>query len=180
MPNNIVAARNVLPAQGWQVSNVFGRELLLSDLGDLVELSREDPLFTWEREVMAPSYFDTLLHIRLKHYQQYGFGVHGIWSDGKFIGQCGLQVLDQELDRVECAIFLGKAFIHHGLGSMLVRHLASRCSECGMTALYGVVRPDNPESLALMRKLGGVPLGTVTHFNQHATIFRVNLASVTK
>jgi RimJ/RimL family protein N-acetyltransferase len=126
---------------------------------------------------MTPNYFETLLNLRLKHYQKFGFGVHGVWLNGNLIGQCGLQVLDEELDRVECAIFLGKAFTHQGLGTILARYIFQRCKDCGMIEFYGVARPDNPESIALVKKLGGIALGKTMHFNREAIIFRVDLSS---
>jgi hypothetical protein len=45
----------------------------------------------------------------------------------------------------------------------------------GMTELFGVVRVDNPEGLALMSKMGAQALDRVQHFGQEAQVFRINL-----
>ena len=172
---NIVAARNVLQSHGWCAAGVFGRQFSISDLRPLIELATGDPLFSWERELQDSEYFQSLLNLRLRHYQKYGFGVHGIWLEDRLVGQCGLQVLNEDLDRVEMVIFLGNAFTHRGLGSQLSRYLVLKCRECGMTALYGVARTDNPEAIALMVKLAAVRLEDIIHFRRKATVFALDL-----
>ena len=178
MLNNILAARNVLPAEGWCLENITGREFVQSDLGALAQLGAGDPFFTWERELKNYEYFEKLLTFRLNHYRTYSFGVHGIWLDGELIGQCGLQVFDEKLDRVECVVFLGKAYARKGMGWRLTRYLVSQCKTQGMSKLFGVARPDNFGAIALMRKLQAVVVESVIHFEREANVFCIDLNSL--
>jgi len=175
MISNIERARSVLDPNAWSACGVRGRELVSEDLEALVSLGEDDPLFVWEREPQPRRYFEGLLQFRLGHYWKYGFGVHGLWLDELLIGQCGLQVLNDEQDQVEFAVFLGRDHKHKGLGSCLARHLVAQCKVVGITELYGVVRPDNPEGTAMMRAIGAESIGEVQHFRQSANVFRLPL-----
>jgi RimJ/RimL family protein N-acetyltransferase len=175
--SDISSARNVLPRSGWDVSGICGRPFTSSDLEALIALGTGDRFFAWERQYQTRDYFETLLRFRLSHYERYSFGVHGIWRKDQLIGQCGLQVLDEGQDQVEFAIFLGSAFTGQGLGELLSRYLIRRCVSCGMKSLFGVARADNMGATGLMRKIGGVALRTITHYNREAVVFKVDLAN---
>lgn len=175
MNRNIELAKGALPLEGWTACGVEGRQLRDDDLSALAALGREDDTFAWERERQGSIYYSGLLQFRLGHYWRYGFGVHGIWLGSSMVGQAGLQVLSEENDQVEFVVFLGREHKGRGLGSCLARYLAQRCSEVGMAELYGVVRLDNPEGLALVAKLGAQPLDRMRHFGQEAQVFRINL-----
>lgn len=175
MTGNIALAREVLPADGWMSCGVQGRQLEQADLQVLASLGRDDPTFAWEREPRPHDYYAGLLQFRLGHYWRYGFGVHGIWQGASMVGQLGLQVLSEDNDQVEFVVFLGQGHKGRGLGTCLARYLAGRCAYVGMTELFGVVRVDNPEGLALMSKMGAQALDRVQHFGQEAQVFRINL-----
>lgn len=175
MNSNITLAREALPIEGWSACGIQGRPLLDTDLPSLTALGSEDETFAWERERQGADYYAGLLQFRLGHYWRYGFGVHGLWLGTSMVGQAGLQVLNEENDQVEFVVFLGLHYKGRGLGSCLARYLALRCEEVGMRELYGVVRLDNPEGLALVAKLNGQPLDRMRHFGQEAQAFRINL-----
>lgn len=176
-PNkNINAAKYVLSPKGWSIGEIYGRELILSDLEEFIELGVDDKFYSWEREFLDEKRFKELFFFRLDHYKKYGFGVHGIWLEGNLIGQCGLQVLDNEADEVEMAIFLSKRHTHRGIGSMLANHILTRSREVGMETIYGVVRPNNPEGLSIVKKLKGEPQKNIEHFGKEATIFLIKLS----
>lgn len=178
MRPNISAAADVLPRSGWDVPPVHGRELRANDLRGLVQLGVGDSLFTWERELKGPSYFEQLLRFRISHYDRYGFGVHGVWHDTELIGQCGLQVLSPDADQVEFVIFLGQRYIRKGLGSSLAHFLVKRCRSVGMTTLYGVARPENTGALAILSLFEARPVGGIVHFNQNAVVYRIDLTTL--
>lgn len=175
MGSDIERARDVLPGTGWSACGLHGREFVPGDLPDLVRLGQGDEFFAWERVPQAPKYFEGLLQFRLGHYWKYGFGVHGLWLGDALVGQFGLQVLSDEQDEVEFAIFLGKEYKHRGLGTCLTRFLVGRCRMSGLSAIYGVVRIDNPDGIALMDKLSGAVIGRKRHFGEIAEIFRIPL-----
>ncbi|MDZ4056842.1 MAG: L-tyrosine/L-tryptophan isonitrile synthase family protein, partial [Polynucleobacter sp.] len=105
--SNIVAAKEVLPGSGWTFDAISGRHLAPGDAQALAMLGAEDENFAWERLSRDDDYYKRILRFRLEHYQQYGFGVHGIWLGNDLIGQFGLQVLNETRDQVELVIFLG-------------------------------------------------------------------------
>lgn len=175
MHPNIEAAKNVLPLEGWSFENVIGREFSNSDIKDFIDLGMGDENFSWERKLQNENYFTGLFQFRLSHYKRYGFGIHGVWVDNKLVGQLGLQVAKEDLDEIECVIFLGKNYVHKGLGSKLFEYVIKRCREEGICELYGVVRPDNPEGLKLMKRFKGIKIKTIKHFNVEGILHRINL-----
>ncbi|MFA5607466.1 MAG: GNAT family N-acetyltransferase [Leucobacter sp.] len=175
MIQNITRARTVLPPSGWTACGVQGRQLEPADLDDLIALGRDDVTFAWERERKSGDYYSGLLQFRLGHYWRYSFGVHGIWQGSSMVGQVGLQVLSEDNDQIEFVVFLSQLYKGHGLGTCLARYLMERCRSVGMTELFGVVRVDNPEGLALMANLEAQALDRILHFGQEAQVFRISL-----
>lgn len=172
---NIERAKDVLPGSGWEGCGLIGRNLNAGDLAELTNLGGADPNFAWERSSQDSLYYHTLLNFRLDHYSRYGFGVQGLWRDNDFVGQFGLQVLDDAKDWVEFVVFLGRSWRNQGLGGCLSEHLLRRCLARGLTEIYGVVRVDNPEALALLTKMGGRSVGVIEHFGFEARVFSVDL-----
>lgn len=170
---DIDKAKLVLPNVDWSICGVRGRPFRESDLQDLQNLGFGDNFFAWERIAQGADYYTHLLRFRLSHYQKYGFGVQGLWCGNELIGQFGLQVLDFELDRVEFAVFLGERWKYRGLGTCLCTYLVSRCREVDMKRIFGAVRVDNPDGLALVERMNGVSVGLVEHFEQKAELFRI-------
>lgn len=175
MGRNVQAAATALPLATWEACGLLGRPFTARDLDDLITLGRGDEHFAWERRVMDEPYFEGLLQFRLGHYWRYGFGVHALFRDGTMVGQAGLQVLDEEKDRVEFVVFLGSAYVGQGIGSCLAKTLLDRCVAAGMSDLYGVVRSDNPEGKRMVLRLGSVKLGTMNHFHHQAEVYVVRL-----
>lgn len=172
---NIESAKNILPSKGWNFENIFGREFSNSDLKDFINLGLGDEYFSWERKYQDENYFIGLFQFRLSHYKKYGFGIHGLWIKDKLVGQLGLQVLKEDLDEIEIIIFLGKDFVHKGLGSKLIKYIIKICREKGIRELYGVVRPDNNEGINLLKKINSEQIKTVKHFNVEGILHRINL-----
>jgi pyoverdine/dityrosine biosynthesis protein Dit1/RimJ/RimL family protein N-acetyltransferase len=171
--SNIVAARSVLLVSGWSFEGIFGRQLVTEDAQALTVLGSGDENFAWEMVSRDEDYYRKILQFRLDHYQQYGFGVHGIWLGNQLIGQFGLQVLNETRDQVELVIFLGKAHVRRGLGQKLTEYLLSRCKATGLRTLYGVVRPENKAALRLLRRFNAKPSRTQVHFGYIATVFSI-------
>jgi pyoverdine/dityrosine biosynthesis protein Dit1/GNAT superfamily N-acetyltransferase len=171
--SNIVAARNVLPGSGWTFDGITGRHLAPGDAEALAKLGAGDENFAWERAARDDEYYRRILQFRLDHYQQYGFGVHGVWLGNELIGQCGLQVLNETRDQVELVIFLGKAHVRRGLGQKLTEYVLSRCKVSGLRIVYGVVRPENKAALELLRRFNAKPTRTQVHFGYIATVFSI-------
>lgn len=170
---NISAARKVLKIEGWRAGEIHGRPFVAEDENDLASLGFGDDNFAWERFQRDENYYKRLLRFRLDHYEQFGFGVHGLWLKGALIGQCGLQVLNETRDQVELVIFLGKNNVRKGIGYALTRHVVHRCAEEGMRLLYGTVRPENSSALELLRRVNAKPLRTQVHFGFIATVFNI-------
>lgn len=175
--SNIEKARNVLPAHGWHIpcslGNLSGREFTVDDYAAIAGLAFRDENFIWEKTQVEDSYFLSLLEFRMNHYKKYGFGVHGIWLNGCLIGQCGLQVVSEEKDRVEYVIFLGKNYTHQGIGTELTKYVIERCKEERMTALDGIVRVDNTDGKKLLEKFGTKTDEIATHYRQPSIIYKL-------
>ena len=175
---NHASAIKVLDMDGWRACGLRGRPLELGDLEPLRSLGASDPEFAWERTQQPPEYFENLLRFRVAHYKTHGFGVHGLWLDGELVGQFGLQSLSVSEDQVEFAIFLGAQWRNRGLGSCLSRFLISRSVEAGMTTLWAVVRPDNPEGNRMVSGLAAEEMGTILHFGEIARLYRVRIGGL--
>jgi len=177
-PNkNIDKAKNILHSYGWSIPNsqISGREFVTSDLQDFIGLGRDDEFFTWERKAQTDSYFESLLQFRISHYRKYSFGIHGIWENDRLIGQCGLQVRNEDSDEVEFVIFLGKEFTGKKYGSLLTDYVIKKCKEAGMDKLLGIVRADNEIGRSLMLKFGGQKEKTIKHYNHDGVVYSFNL-----
>lgn len=175
---NHTAATRVLDAAGWSACGLVGRPFELEDLDALRSLGERDPEFAWERTQQSPEYFENLLNFRISHYATFGFGVHGLWHEGDLVGQFGLQSLSTSDDQVEFAIFLGARWRRKGLGSCLSRFLISRCTYAGMTELWAVVRPDNPEGSRMVVGLAAEEHRSIVHFGQVASLYRIRIGEV--
>ena len=172
---NIEAAKHVLPGAGWTFGDIHGRELIPSDIDNFVKLGLNDQNYSWERKIQSKEYFNGLFQFRISHYEKYNFGVHGIWLNSTFIGQCGLQVLREEQDEVECVIFLGKDYSNQGLGSKLLDYIIAQCNKAGMSRLYGVVRTDNQPAIRLLEKVNSRSEKTIKHFDQNGVLHCIDL-----
>ena len=175
MGHDLDAAAVALPLAAWEACGLSARPLVAEDLESLAALGSADQYFAWERQVMTPEYYRGLLQFRLGHYWRYGFGIHGLWRGSEMVGQAGLQVLDEEKDRVEFVVFLGTRFVGKGIGTCLARTLAERCKAAGMEVLYGVVRSDNPEGKHMVEKISGTLVGRMTHFHREAGVYSIRL-----
>lgn len=169
------AAKNVLAADGWNVDDLFGREFSIYDHNEFVNLAKKDANFVWDQKIMSDDYYTALFEFRINHYKKHGFGVHAIFKDDKLIGQMGLQVLDEQKQKLEYVIFLGKEYTGQGIGTKLLTYLFHRCKEVGIHTVYGVVRSDNTPSIKLMEKFGGKEKKTVSHYKQTAVLYELKL-----
>lgn len=168
-------AKNVLKSDGWNIEEYFGREFSIFDLNEFIALGENDENFSWERKAMSREYYTTLLQFRINHYRKHGFGVHAIFWNGKLIGQMGLQVLDEQKQRLEYVIFLGKNYTNQGIGTKLLEYLFSRCKSEGIRTVYGVIRSDNTISTKLIQKFGGKRLETMVHYHQNGVLYEIKL-----
>lgn len=172
---NIELAKGILNSEGWVYENIHGREFKLSDVDEFIKLGDDDISFSWERKLQSSTYYTSLLQFRISHYKKYGFGVHGIWVDGKLIGQFGIQVLDEDLDRVEVVIFLGKNYTKQGIGQKLLKHIVSLCQEKGLNEIYGVMRPENVAAIKLLKNNKWEKIGAVKHYNHEGILCKLKL-----
>jgi pyoverdine/dityrosine biosynthesis protein Dit1/RimJ/RimL family protein N-acetyltransferase len=168
-------AKNVLAADGWNVDDLFGRELTIYDHSDFINLGKNDPNFVWEKKIMSEEYYTALLEFRINHYRKYGFGVHAIFKDGKLIGQMGLQVLNEQKQQIEFVIFLGKDYVGQGIGTRLLSYLVERCRDENIMKIYGIIRSGNKKSKKLIEKFGGKELKSISHYHQTGILYEVNI-----
>jgi RimJ/RimL family protein N-acetyltransferase len=139
-------------------------------------LSARDDM-TWERTAATPEYTHHLLEYRLRHYEEYGFGIMAVEDGtGRLIGQAGLQTLaDVQPDAVELVVFLASTHTTGGIGTVLSESLIDLARECGLQYLYATVRPENTPAERLVRRLHFVQIGTATHFGMPSTVWRLAL-----
>lgn len=170
--NTLELAKNVLDRNGWHYEKLYGRELIPDDLEDFINVDKNDLNYTWDRKVQSKDFFISLFDYRLSHYKNFGFGVHGIWYEGEFIGQCGLQVLEDSND-IEVVIFLKEKYINKGLGSTLLKLIMKKCYSLGIETIYGIVREENNRAKEFMKKLNAKSIKTVKHFNQEGILYSI-------
>ncbi len=169
------AAKRVLDPEGWVIDDIFGREFTKYDLPDLYNLGKDDADFAWEHKIMSQEYYAALLEFRMAHYKKYGFGVHAIIKNGVMIGQMGLQVLNEEKQKLEYVIFLSKKYIRQGIGTKLLTYLFSRCKEERISRVYAVIRSDNAASQNLVVKFGGKRIKTIPHYKQPGILYEIKI-----
>lgn len=169
------AAQRVLRPDGWNIDDLFGRKFSIYDLPDFYNLGKDDPNFTWARKIVSESYYTTLLDFRINHYKKYGFGVHAVYQGGTLVGQLGLQVLDENSEKLEFVIFLGKDYVRKGIGTKLLRYLFSQCTEAGINKVYGIVRTENDAAKALINKFHGNPMKTLTHYGYTGIMYELKI-----
>lgn len=172
---NIKTAIKVLNPQKWEFDIFNGREFVLSDLSDFTIAGKKDELYTWERTEQGEAYFSGLLQFRLSHYKKHGFGVHGLWHNDKLIGQFGLQVLNEEEDKVEIVLFLIKEYRKKGYGFNLFNFLISECKKNGIKDLYGVIKSENKEASSLLNKFNSIRIGTIKHFREQGVLYKLKI-----
>ena len=167
---DIDAAKHVLAPSGWSYENLFGRELSIYDLSEFIKLGENDPYFNWERENQDSGYYTSLIQFRIAHYKKYGFGVHAIYSEGKLIGQMGLQVLNEKKDEIEFVIFIGQEYTNKGIGSKLLKFLFDRCKEEGINKICAVIRWNNEAARKVLEKFHFEKIRSVTHYHQQGVL----------
>lgn len=169
------AAKRVLDPEGWVLDDIFGREFTKYDLPDLYNLGQDDPDFAWEHKTMSQEYYAALLEFRMAHYKKYGFGVHAIIKNGVMIEQMGLQVFDEEKQKIEYVIFLNKKYVRQGIGTKLLTYLFLRCKEEKISRVYAVIRSDNIASQNLIVKFGGRKIKAIAHYKQPGILYEIKI-----
>lgn len=160
-----------------ETRNLLLRPLAAADLSSLHAVIGNDPDMTWEKSSFSLDTTAQMLALRLKHYQEFGFGVWAVIDkvSDTLIGQAGLQVLGSSW-QVEQNDLLGisrqSTVAQGGLPIELVVYVAKgrwgegigveACTAClcygferlGLKEVIAITRVDNSGGRALARKLG--------------------------
>ena len=95
---------------------LYMRPLERTDADALFQVMGNDSAMTWDYTVRDLDRIRKDLEGRLKHYRVHGFGVYGVWFEGKLVGQCGLQVLkdtDRTIEGIS-QLYFSHAIAHRG------------------------------------------------------------------
>ncbi|MBI5930852.1 MAG: GNAT family N-acetyltransferase [Chloroflexi bacterium] len=99
---------------------------------------------------------ETYINYFSNHWVERGFGLWGVVvkETGKFIGHCGLQVI-QETQEIEVAYAFGKNYWGQGLGTETA-HASLRFGfeELGLERIIAIAVPENTASRRIMEKNG--------------------------
>jgi RimJ/RimL family protein N-acetyltransferase len=175
--NDVDIARARIGLERRQLGRFTLRPFTPTDFAALhAILSARDDM-TWERTAATPEYTHHLLEFRLRHYEEYGFGIMAVKDDtGQLIGQAGLQTLaDVQPDAVELVVFLASTHTTGGIGTVLSESIIDLAREYGLGDLYATVRPGNTPAERLVHRLHFVQIGTAMHFGMPSTLWRLAL-----
>ena len=99
---------------------------------------------------------ETYINYFSNHWETHGFGLWGviIKETGKFIGHCGIQII-QEAQEIEVAYAFGKDYWGQGLGTETA-HASLRFGfeELGLDRIIAIAVPENIASRRIMEKNG--------------------------
>jgi RimJ/RimL family protein N-acetyltransferase len=178
---NFESARTVLGLGIYELAGVSLRPFSKLDFGALHEILSASDEMTWERVSATQSYTRRLLEFRLKHYEEWGFGVLAVEhaATGRLLGQAGLQALDPDGERIEVVIFLRSDALGQGLGKGLMVAILDRCKDSGLSELYATVRPENARARSLVDAVGFSYIGDMNHFGMSCALWGLRLENQT-
>lgn len=108
-----------------------------------------------------------------RHWREKGYGVFAVedLQTGRFLGQCGLNTID-ELGEIEILYALDRAAWGQGLATEAARSaLAYGFDEVGLSRIVAVTRPEHTRSRRVLEKLGMRYERDVDVFGIHAVLY---------
>ncbi len=109
----------------------------------------------------------------VRHWAEKGYGVFAVEDlrTGRFLGQCGLNTID-ELGEIEILYALERAAWGQGLATEAARSaLAYGFDEVGLSRIVAVTRPEHARSRHVLEKLGMRYERDVDVFGIHAVLY---------
>ena len=109
----------------------------------------------------------------VRHWAEKGYGVFAVEDllTGRFLGQCGLNTVD-ELGEIEILYALERAAWGQGLATEAARAaLAFGFDEAGLSRIVAVTRPEHTRSRHVLEKLGMRYERDVDVFGIHAVLY---------
>ena len=109
----------------------------------------------------------------VRHWAEKGYGVFAVEDlrTGRFLGQCGLNTID-ELGEIEILYALERAAWGQGLATEAARTaLAYGFDEVGLSRIVAVTRPEHTPSRHVLEKLGMRYERDVDVFGIHAVLY---------
>ena len=123
---------------------------------------------TWTRNEWDESNVRYLLGLRLKHYEEYGFGVYGIEdrSTGQLIGMAGAQFFDDDTPDIEVIAYVDRKQWNRGLATRVLKQMADEIFQTcdAVDRIVAATRHDNAAAQAVARSLGMEPTGEGRHY----------------
>jgi RimJ/RimL family protein N-acetyltransferase len=158
-----------------ETHNLLLRPFTLEDDVDLYKIMGDDPDMTWEGEPWSIETNRKWLGIRLKHYQEHGFGVLAIIDkkSGDMIGQSGLQFLEKT-DDVEIVTYIAKHLWQKGVGfEASSASLIYGFKKLKLPKIVAVTRMHNVGGQRLAEKLGFKYIGEGLAYGVTALFYRL-------
>jgi ribosomal-protein-alanine N-acetyltransferase len=109
----------------------------------------------------------------VRHWAEKGYGVFAVEDlrTGRFLGQCGLNTID-ELGEIEVLYALERAAWGQGLATEAARAaIAYGFDEAGLPRIVAVTRPEHTRSRHVLEKLGMRYERDVDVFGIHAVLY---------
>ncbi len=152
------------------------RRLYQSDAGLLGNFMIGDPDMTWPRVSWTQDNVDYLLGLRLKHYEDYGFGVYGVLLDNELIGMAGIQVWEYEPCSVEVLVYIAKEHWYKGYAVKIMRWLLNRIKvDTDLHELYAAIRLENTAAIKIAKFFKFSKIGENIHYGYPATIGKLQI-----
>ncbi len=145
------------------------RKLTEQDFHALCKILQDPEVMYAYEHAFSDEEVQVWLDKQLNRYQQYGFGLWGVFlkETGEFIGQAGLTMQESSLGNVlEIGYLFQKDFWHQGYATEAAVACRDYAFEkLGAEAVYSIIRDNNIASQNVAKRNGMVKIGSfVKHY----------------
>ena len=151
------------------------RPFTLNDTKALADILADERVMAHSiNGVMSQTQTRDFIKSCIASYQQYGFGPWAVVdkSSDNLLGFCGLKC-DRLDDRD--IIHIGYRFRFEswgqGVATECAQAVVSFCKERAISQLYALIEPNHSASMAVAKKVGFMPLGTVHFYNRALRLY---------
>ena len=153
------------------------RPLQDSDIDELCGILCDDPEMTWTRRAWTRENVEYLLNLRLKHYEDHGFGAYAVLYNNKLIGMAGAQVWEYNDDSIELLSYISRKYWNLGITSQLMNWLIDTIQrQTNLHSVYAATRHENKAAISLTEKFGFKRIGEENHFGFPSIHWKLDLA----
>lgn len=167
-------------ARAQPLTTIWLEQLLLrplqrDDVDGLCEIMLGDVEMNWPRVPWDRANVEYVLDVRLRHYEDFRFGMYAVEVDGKLIGWSGTQVWRATDGSVELGCFLARSHWRMGLGRKLCTWSIEQVfAHTDIPEVFALTRRENAAGVGVAEKMGFVEVGTCEHYGFPATVWKMS------